>query len=471
MARPLTGRITREKDRWAWEHDFLPEKTVGEDLVKLSPADERALGKRALQLYMELERARGWDGRWFDLCLKDLALALGMAYRTAKWALRRLREAGLVKTRPVKGMVELKGGQFIRRDVGLQFFVWGTWQTVKGVREIWIPPRDWDLWKRPNPVGRPKIAKIYSCPLFADSAAASVQNHSGGIELLPPIDTDHYLSKTEQPLVSKLKKADAVETESRPRSFLNFIEEERRDRGEVPLAALQQPPKDPEPAAEETPAALDDLFASFDKAQDSGGRAKPVPTQTPVLPPLDPLPTTVFAPSIMVAGFSKPYYAMSLVSAYRQGVQANYDGSSFAYRTVKDIEKLPVFPALVSAAEFLVEHEIPPRAWAEWMIGKLKKRHSKPPPIKMVFNLSLLTKWRGWFWREYDYQSSVCKPAKHHFEQLYRRREAVDLARGLPLKLILWTKPKWYADMRSEEIKMGYADPLALYPRKPRRGK
>jgi hypothetical protein len=185
-----------------------------------------------------------------------------------------------------------------------------------------------------------------------------------------------------------------------------------------------------------------------------------------VLPPLDPVPREVLQPMSLEEGMPPAFYAATLASAYNSAVKSVLGLRSFAFKS-GNIEKSKLFPLLVECAEEMIAHDVPPRAWCEWVMQKSKERGSKrPPPMKLVFSPNYVRKRAGWFRTDYDGPSGW-RPVieRVHLEQLFRRQEADALWRGMTQRGAWMSKPPWYAEMREEELKMGYDDPLELWPR------
>jgi hypothetical protein len=128
---------------------------------------------------------------------------------------------------------------------------------------------------------------------------------------------------------------------------------------------------------------------------------------------------------------------------------------------------MKTYPRLAAAAEVLVEEEIPPLAWALWWMPKLKHHYpDKPPPVAILFSASTLRKRLGWFRKTDETGGLKYEPTQKHLEAMYRRREALLRARGATDADVFYRGfPQWYADVRAEEIRIGFADPIACFPR------
>lgn len=144
--------------------------------------------------------------------------------------------------------------------------------------------------------------------------------------------------------------------------------------------------------------------------------------------------------------------------------RADHDADTNAARWVM---KLKSYDRLVAGAEIMVEEEIAPLAWALWWMPKLKHRWPDgPPPPAMLFSATTLSKRYGWFRKTNQSGGLEYKTTKAHLEQMFRRREAELRFRGADDDDVLYRGfPQWYAEMRAEEVRTGFADPIACWPR------
>jgi hypothetical protein len=452
----------RRDDRWAWRYDEPAEDACGAELVLLSKRDLRVLGLPALALWMELERERGWGPRWITgrendgTRLKDYAARLGFSPRKAKRALARLRASGLAKTRrqqrdPLTGY-----------SPGIEYRVFGTWERRDGALRVLAPAcvhgwaNDHAGWGGPRlGAGRPGKS---SCPLTPRQEPLRPADDQGVRNQVVPSVLDHHKYKAFH-LPSGERKAERVGGPP-ARPFLSLEEGSGRTAGAMFMVREPAPP---------APTTLEDAIARLDKIA-AGGRCvvKPLCERGDlVLPPLDPLPKELNGHPPLTPGLQPSYYVGHLARAYRSAVQAAFGKPSYVLSR-GTLEKSRFFDMLRESADFLVEHEIPPDAWAMWVVSRSKARgQDRPPPINLVFALGLLRKQHGWFWREYQDAGFHVKIAKVNMEQLFRRQEATRTWRGLSPRASRRAMPGWYVQMREEEERMGYADPLSLYPRAP----
>jgi hypothetical protein len=86
--------------------------------------------------------------------------------------------------------------------------------------------------------------------------------------------------------------------------------------------------------------------------------------------------------------------------AFRSGsIRANGVLLSAPVRAARTLHKSKDYALLVEAAQFMLDHEIAPAAWAAWSCDMWKVHHTtkKPPPVAWVFGTKRLAERRGWF--------------------------------------------------------------------------
>lgn len=167
----------------------------------------------------------------------------------------------------------------------------------------------------------------------------------------------------------------------------------------------------------------------------------------------------------------------SLGQAYRAAVRQVYDQPCYVLRNLgKQVEhrsnrpavgRSRIYSQLRKALPPMIEHLIPPSAWARWYLRLAKEKGwngGKPPSITQVFAPSTLRKWRSWFFRTHDVKQARIAPTKEHIEQELRIREVDRLNRGHTPEAALCTLPAWYQKIRRQEMAMGYDDPNDFYP-------
>ena len=135
-----------------------------------------------------------------------------------------------------------------------------------------------------------------------------------------------------------------------------------------------------------------------------------------------------------------------------------------AYRRADSIQRSKIYPLMLKAAQALIEKDIAPQSWAEWRMAYYKKVGKKCPPMQVIFASKMILTKSGWFRKSYDsdglYQSVVTRLNR---EQLCRTREAHRFNRGHRNPML--GLPKWYAEMRRDEIEKGAYSPIQFYPR------
>jgi hypothetical protein len=135
-------------------------------------------------------------------------------------------------------------------------------------------------------------------------------------------------------------------------------------------------------------------------------------------------------PPLLPADLSRAEQAWRLVYAYRGAVER-------AYRLKKpifagtDVRRSPHYAALVEGAAVLLQHQIPPIAWACWSVETWRasegRQAAKPPPVTWVFGADRISKRRGWFGREasaYDGGRVFQGPLQVEYRQTYKLLEA-----------------------------------------------
>ena len=453
-----TLRIDRAEDHWYWRYDDPDDAACGSNLRCLSRREERLLGKTALSLWMELERERGWTACWFDgkapedrapgTRLRDFAERLGIArLPTVSGALRRLRDCGLVQT------VRMQDPTWPYNLNSLRFRVWGTWETRKGRRRVLAPPAffHWALGRASR--GGDRRSKAYDAVRQTALAATRDQGVS-----------DQDRTSGSDPISSRVfsqEREDCASADLGTVFSFSRIPGVMRDRQDAPMLMIVKNT----PATGKTEDSAESGMPWLTGAQIMHApKLVPLPPRSAPLPPLDPLPQEPNGSPPLARNMGDIYYAAHLAAAYRSAAESIYGVRDFTM-TKGEIKKSRYFPMLVEAAAFLVEHEIPPSSWAEWFITRSHEQGRSKPPLALVFNPGLLKKRHGWFSHEAGSRGYSVKITRPYMEQMHRLREARNLQRGMPPAGARMSSPVWYDKMREEEIAMGYADPIDLYPR------
>lgn len=149
-------------------------------------------------------------------------------------------------------------------------------------------------------------------------------------------------------------------------------------------------------------AALSSGFASSpDVSPAAPLRGIPPPPWTLVPIPTIPLPPTLDEEATPIERAKK------LADAFRGAIASRFPGHrDFTFRNGA-VAKSKHMPLLLKAAEFMLEREIAPSAWAAWSVDIWKQytTDKKPPPVAWVFGSKRLIERRGWFEAE---EGSYC---------------------------------------------------------------
>ncbi len=475
---------------------LLDPKLCGEELHRLSEFEIRLLGESALALWhamlkLRVEPSNTLDEDWYPHCTTSsgrprpkltlcvLAEKAKIPFRRAKRALRRLRECGVVTTRPIIGSRRadfIAGNAPGRTRFGVQFTVWGAFAMYKDhTYEVFLPREKFLAWaanRAPWGGHREDFWGVHLAP--QDGLASRVNDTSlkPEISYLDPRWSLSYNSIDPVPLFREFSEKLRPSPQRPDGRVFGFATGPGEHAEPVPLLAIVDRPVLPTVPG----AAFDDaLYAAL---AGEHKKCRPVlrepTTARPVLPPLDPVPTERSGGSSMSAGMTPAYYAGQLVSAYRQAVQSIYGQQSNCYRFKGITEKSKHFGFLLAAAQVMVEEEIAPATWALWWMRKLKTGKDdenvsafaeRPPPMRVIFAQSTLRKHHGWFHHDAEDSSATAKVGRVHLEQMYRHREATNIWRGMTPRQARLSTESWYDEMREEECKMGHEDPLDFYPR------
>lgn len=92
--------------------------------------------------------------------------------------------------------------------------------------------------------------------------------------------------------------------------------------------------------------------------------------------------------------------AVRLADAYRGAVESRFSAQALGHAFRRGaISNSKHFELLLEAAQFMIDHELAPAAWAAWScdIWKIHNTPLKPPPVAWVFGTKRLAERRGWF--------------------------------------------------------------------------
>lgn len=398
------------------------------ELVALAPKGERLLGKSAVSMFRTLHKYWVRDKCDFYRPLDEIALNAGLSYPTAKKSLRRLRDAGMIRTmrKRYPKRVKSDGHGGIEPITVNRYII----KAIYKKKTIYVDKENFNIW----------VVKEYQ-------NRKDFKNYG-------------YIEHLRDPVID-LKLIN---------SGFSFFQKEKQQRvsqhrcSSISLQTNMKKKKPPDNINLED--ILDsDIVANIPDILARHGPRQEPDEPPPVLPRLSRPKRTRQAHDIIpdhVGDIGKVKY---LIDSYNAAVHTVFGKKSYAFSR-GNIRKFKYFNALLLAANTCIEHEIAPEAWAEWSINGLRKgrfKH-KPPPITVVFSAKNIVKRRGWFRNTYDMPEAKYDVEQEHYEQLFRRREATARWRGIP-KNPLSGLPRWYAEMRAEEIEQGFDDPLELYPK------
>lgn len=111
-------------------------------------------------------------------------------------------------------------------------------------------------------------------------------------------------------------------------------------------------------------------------------------------------PATVPPPPLLDPTASERSWALALVRAYRGAVSSRTKKACFVLAK-GDITASRYYPMLLSGARKLIEHKLPPAAWAAWSVDVWRSRGEKDaPPLAYVWGAKRIEERRGWFRHE-----------------------------------------------------------------------
>ena len=154
----------------------------------------------------------------------------------------------------------------------------------------------------------------------------------------------------------------------------------------------------------------------------------------------------------------------AMVQAFNDAHLEVFGKHGHAFRRAGSILRSKVYPLLRKAAASLIEKGIAPQAWAEWRMTYYAKSGKTCPPMQVIFASKMILSKSGWFRKDYDRPDQYKLVfTRLNFEQLYRSREAHRYNRGCKNPLL--ALPRWYVEMRQNEIEKGVYSPIQFYPR------
>lgn len=412
-------------------------------LAILSPHSEKLLGPSAVAVFKVLHE--GWvrnEGNFFRP-LKLICERTGLAYRTCKRALKRLRDAGMIRTLRMKSRV------------------WGTksdgWDGQEGLL-----------------INRYIVKAVYrdgNICVDREDFSDWVRKRTGKRVEEPPGRWSHHGTRAKKDGAPSHMRGPLIKFNLIFSGF-SFFQKEKQQRivdasrcsrfslsAKVKMAKNKKPKRPPDSDSDAgVIAEIPDLLATASRRE---------PTEQPPVLPAIARPKTVrqshdIIPRHITSEFQRVRW---LVESYKSAISTVYGKKTYAFSN-GDIRKFKGYKALVTASAELVKHEISPEGWAEWSLTNLRKKRwkHKTPPITMVFAAKSISKYRGWFRNTYEPKSRTVELELENYEQVFRRREAKARWKGVPRNPLVGL-PIWYVKLREQEIAEGITDPLELYPK------
>lgn len=464
------------------------------ELRKLDRQGERLLAKSGLALYQALLKKRGPRGPDFEAELRWLAKKAGLPYETARRALARLRDAGLVETVRVHCEIESRSWEKRRLTVN-RYHVLGQLKNRRGAVTFEVPTSFVCWAKTQTPQGRPRKN-------FASNSEKKFARAKTKVNDRPPkMQTGIRVSNADKPKDAEgLNRKDARTPIYKERSFYRVPpvggEPSKKD-SERPKSSppfFQIPPNlEPEkpgglvrlggrhplrvqarrkpsevrrePTSTPPPAKFGESFADV-IALLSGPRPRRKRNSAPLrLPMLDPVPRELNnMHESLTSDMTDSQLVLRVVRAYNRAHLEVFGEMGHAYaRSLNSVLRSKFYPQLLAAAKALLEKGHRPQSWACWRMKYYADNSKKCPPVHVIFGAKIIRSKSGWFRKDYDADAGwKSAPTQENREQFYRRREAVRRHNG---QQSLVGFPWWYAEMRKDERSRGVECPLSLYPR------
>lgn len=436
-------------------------------MLRLSPEQEKILGKSAVVLYRSLREKRGRRSvtTGFIASLDGLAFDAGLAYGTARRALARLRQCGAVRTQRV---YQLTGRQAENR-----YFVYG-----KILRsQIYLPSLSWFDGRKKQ--GRPVKGERSRCQNETEKLNdATEMRNKDCPSISSNYKTPDYVSF---PLRGKRDalRADLGSSPRREQSPLMSPQEIQQllSRGtideyeaELLVARPDDPPKPPLTFED---GSVD--FMALSAWRDPGvqrvlthRKNHPRPMRVgppPALPPL-------CRPHKVKLGYDEierdvdrgPVLVRRVLEGYEEASSALLgSGRSWFKQGRSQVKDLVTHAKLLKAARALRDEGIAPGAWAHWRLDFARQKGLRIPGPSQVFSAGTVEKLAEVFHDTYDGPQGVkLVGSRDHEEQLLRHQEAIALWENKSRRPLVGM-PKWYAQIRKQEITRGITDPLDCY--------
>lgn len=387
----------------AWPDGVVDIELLADTLGgRLTPREQRTLGRATLAVWRHLMQLRGYGARWERVSVGAVVEALSIPARTVKWALARMRAAGLALTRSLRTRVAS-----VPRETWvsvLEVQVYGAVDEVKGEEILWVPDATIAWCSRAPSWGGPR-SKIAPQGSGAEPGAADLRSK----------------------IALSQKDISNTTTSVCPNGHTNASR-----RGPLPDRTQQGKI----------------LYMEIDKPSTT--------RQMPLL--LNPEDSVEVRVRCLVQAYNQATREVFGVMG-RAFLPATPQRSKMFPR-LKDAAEVCVEHAIPPRAWAVWCMEQAKAAQVR------EGKPEKPPIIQMVFAPNYITKRRGWFRKTSGHTSAaVLNVDRTHLEQLHRKQEAGKLARGFTPEGALLMLPAWYADIRKQELAQGINDPLTNYPR------
>ena len=406
-----------------------------------------------LRVLVAARERHGDKGPWFKCRLAELARRAHLKYSTAKWAISRLRAAGLlacdrhtVERDVYDQRPDARGHFSIKRVTALV----ENWYAVRGRitrAGVELPADTWRVFvdrarstagiaaARGLPAARPEVAWWES---FAKiDWRRDDRDPREKAWLCRRIVSSLYLSLQNKNELTKVS-----------RNFQNSLVEARSMEGD-PREAIAR--------MIEHGFGLNGPRLRTDYLDPAGPEFR------------NPDPVRKVAPQVLwiPAGIPDENKARLVLEGFRRAVEKVY-GQQWWHYWKGDLRRAKHFDKLLACAVQLHEHSVPAEHWAIWRLTWFRDKCSafatKPPPVWMVMSAKTVSERAGWFRKDYDLPRGTVQRDEAILEQMMRNREASWIWKGMH-DAHLRVFPPWYAEKRSREIARGLTKPHDVWPR------
>ena len=363
--------------------------------VKMSTEECRKfLGHGAFLLWLKLLHCRDREG-WTHVTYPTL-VEFHVLNREGNWvgferqtlkqiekAFQRLKRAGVVRN--VRWFKTCAAAKPVMQRV-----VHGCWSV--GRRLGWTPTFPGEVWRgikslptrggaRPG-AGRPHTKPGPEQPRISRSCRTRSEFKTGDIGTPNSNGGDN--------------KIDPIIGVHRSNSFPS-----EKNGGETPRSEILSTTPFLDTMSNEGPASPQPSTTEPSNGDGSDGRGSPPPRSVPTYPSSDLImPAMTPGPPQLDPNAIEVEWADRLAQAYRGAAEALTGKRCWVF-TRGDITRSKHYARLVAAARALIEHEIPPAAWASFSFDVwrdyTRSDKKKPPPVTWVFAEGRIHKNRGWF--------------------------------------------------------------------------